>query len=149
MLTNDEELAIKEHYFINQIMEATMKANSSALIIEDKKKMFLAINQQQQQQENEKGPLLSIQSKLIGDLLMNIIESRQRILIQRIQFNRDINKTFFNADRDDNSDDDDADDKNSTYHSNSDIDDNMENMDDNGPGNWIDKEYIDYYSGQG
>ena len=141
MITNEADLAIKEHFFTDQITEAKMMAESNAQMIEDNKRMFLAISQQQQQQqENEKDPVLAIQSKLNSDLLMNIIESRRRILIQRIQFNRDFNKIFFNEDRDDDSDNDD---ENSAHNSNSDINDSIETMNASDDNNWNDDMYID------
>ena len=57
---------------------------------------------------------------------MTIIESRQRILRQNIQFNRDFNKIFFNDDRDD-----DDDDKSSVRHFGSNTTADTESVDDN------------------
>ena len=73
-------------------------------IIEDQKKIFLVRNKQEEQEEG-KASLSVNYSKLNIDLLMHIIESRQKILIQRIEFDCDFNKTFLTDDCDDNDND--------------------------------------------
>ena len=90
----------KERFWTKQVLEAKAKANDDAIIIENEKKTFLIYSLQQEKED----PFSINHTKLNIDLLMHIIESRQRILIQCIQCNHDFNKTFFNDDRDDNED---------------------------------------------
>ncbi|CAF2975146.1 unnamed protein product [Rotaria sp. Silwood2] len=59
-------------------------------IIENQKNIFL----NRDKKEDTEGSLPMNYSKLHTALLMNIIESRQKILIQRLEFDDDFNKTF-------------------------------------------------------
>ena len=90
----------KERFWTKQISEAKAKANDDAITIENEKKTFLVYNQQQEKED----PFSINHTNLNIDLLMHIIEGRQRIIIQCIQCNHDFNKTFFHDDRDDNED---------------------------------------------
>jgi hypothetical protein len=68
-------------------------------------------------------------SKLNIDLLMNIIESRQKILIQRIEFDFDFNTAFLlqhsdDQDTDEKHDDDDNNNNNDNDHDNNEQEDN-------------------------
>ena len=72
-------------------------------IIDDHKKFFLTSNQ-----VGEGATSLSLNySKLNIDLLMNIIESRQKTLLQRTEFDDDFNQTFPTDDDGDDLDDSD------------------------------------------
>lgn len=67
-------------------------------IIADQKKIFLALHEKRQQED--KDGLSKNYLKLNTDLLMNIIESRQKVLIQRLEFDSDFQQTFRMNDED-------------------------------------------------
>ena len=78
---------VKEKSYMSPL--ETIERNSK--IIENEKKLFLQCNQQQEHEQNSSS---LNKAKLKMTLLMNIIESRQRTLTQRIHFEADLQKLF-------------------------------------------------------
>ncbi|CAF1316513.1 unnamed protein product [Rotaria sordida] len=92
--------------------------------IELQKQMFLALKKKD---EKEKNILSFNYLKLNIDLLMNIIESRQKVLIQRLEFEDHFNQLFPHNNDDD--DDDDDHNKNDNYHENNRGNSNQKDVD--------------------
>ncbi|CAF4235866.1 unnamed protein product, partial [Adineta steineri] len=122
-----EQLSIAEYIWEAAIDEQRSKNMQSNLLnkykvvdnqksIQEQKRRFLALNEEEQEEEEQgaaivikrKDSLTTKYSKLSTDLLMNIIESREKILIQRIEFDCDFKK-IFPIDNYHNDDDDDID----------------------------------------
>ncbi|CAF4108998.1 unnamed protein product [Adineta steineri] len=122
------QLSIAEYIWEAAIGEQRSKNMQSNLLnkykvvdnqksIEEQKRRFLALNEKEEEDEEEQGAAIVIKgkdslttkySKLNTDLLMNIIESREKILVQRIEFDCDFKKAF-PTDNYHNDDDDDID----------------------------------------
>ncbi|CAF1344554.1 unnamed protein product [Adineta steineri] len=121
------QLSIAEYIWEAAIGEQRSKNMQSNLLnkykvvdnqksIEEQKRRFLALNEKEEDEEEQgaaivikgKDSLTTKYSKLNTDLLMNIIESREKILVQRIEFDCDFKKAF-PTDNYHNDDDDDID----------------------------------------